>query len=613
MADYPREINLDADTEERLRSYLEEQLLNSEAERGQWLDNLIRWQREYWAEPIKERATFPFTGAATIVIPLAAIAVEAIHSRNMTTLFALQQFISVKSLHDEYEDLADPVEKWLDYEFVKGMKIEKALESPALEFVKFGTGVGKSGYEKIMKTAVRSTADGNEEEFTVITKQGPTIDGVPLNRFIMPLAALDPQEAPWCGELHSEMTYTVLGYIESGMFRPDVREKLEAWLTNPSVMQTGAVDTTRKFEQSQEMLEKRQAVWPARLDWAEIWMAFDVDQSGKQKEIVIHYHRESQTILSLRYNWHSDLRRPYRLGQYFPVEHRWTGIGVCKQAEQTQKEVTTQHRQRLDNATLANVRMIKVNKMSGYGPKEPIFPGKMWFVDNMEDIETIQMGEIYPSAYNNETSTLQYFQQRVGINDNNLGMPQVGTPGTATSDLARIQEGNKKFDYSYKRFKSFVNELILDGVCNIHQFGPRNLSYITKSSNAAQLQQFLALPIEDIRNATCLEIVAAGQQQNKLLDRQNYTQLIQGIQVYYTQMFELAQATGNGQLIQLIGQKAPAAATELMKQMLQTFDLNKIDRILLSELLKNGSLPTIGAGGTGGATPPLLGSGVPNA
>jgi hypothetical protein len=45
------------------------------------------------------------------------------------------------------------------------------------------------------------------------------------------------------------------------------------------------------------------------------------------------------------------------------------------------------------------------------------FPGKMWFVDNKDDIDTMQMGEIYPSAYNNESATLQYHQQRSGINE----------------------------------------------------------------------------------------------------------------------------------------------------------------------------------------------------
>ena len=64
------------------------------------------------------------------------------------------------------------------------------------------------------------------------------------------------------------------------------------------------------------------------------------------------------------------------------MEGRWTGIGVGKQNEQFQALITTIHRQRLDAGTLANMGQLALKKTSGYGPDEPIWPGKMWFVDN---------------------------------------------------------------------------------------------------------------------------------------------------------------------------------------------------------------------------------------
>jgi hypothetical protein len=256
MGDYPRNISLDEDTKTRLISYLNEQLINHEAERADFLTKLIRWQKEYWAEPITEKATFPFSGAATIVIPLAAIGVEAIHARNMTTMFALSQLVSVKSHDDIYADMQEPVERFLNREFIKGMKFEENFQSPALEFVKYGTAVGKSGYEKIVRKAVRPTANGEEEEFTVITKQGPTVDGVPLNKYLQPYAANDPQQAPWVGEYHSRTSFEVINLINSGFFADGTREALEAWLNAP-VGGGATVDSTRKFEESQAQLEKK--------------------------------------------------------------------------------------------------------------------------------------------------------------------------------------------------------------------------------------------------------------------------------------------------------------------------------------------------------------------
>jgi hypothetical protein len=473
MADYPREIYLEPDREDALISFLETELFNHYAERGPHLDDLMRWQKDYWATPTTKQATFPFTGAATIIIPLSAIAIEAIHSRTMTTAFGIPQFVSAQAVSGDWDNATRPVERFMDRELLVEMKARRAFGDCFLEAEKFGTMIGKTGYEKIIKTAVRSIGD-TEEEFDVTIKDGATFDPVSDARFLMPLSSKDPQTAPWCGEEHTESAYQVMLMESSGMFRPKTIidgpaendpadwSKLKAWV-NSGMGDANILVEGKKFQQNQEDLEHTKPTFPHTIDWQEIWCGFDVDGSRKPKEIVVHFHRESRTIMSVRYNWHSDLRRPYRVNVYFPIEHRWRGIGICKKNEQFQREVTTQHRQRLDNATLANMRMLKVHKLSGYGPREPIFPGKMWFVDDMSHVETFQLGEIYPSSIPERASyTAIYSQQRTGVNETTLGMPQVGTPGTATSDLARIQEGNKKFDFVYANHQ---------GVCERNHHG----------------------------------------------------------------------------------------------------------------------------------------------
>src|SRR5690606_26168552 len=362
-------------------------------------------------------------------------------------------------------------------------------------------------------------------------------------------------------EEHSRSPYEVMMLEDAGMFRPGTiistdpdpninNSKLAGWLdsTRPA---PGDSDGN-KFEENQQNLENTGPVWPDRINWVEIWLPFDVDGSGQLREIVVHYHRDSRTIMSIRNNWIKNLRRPYITGVYFPVEHRWRGIGICKKNEQFQREVTTQHRQRLDNATLANMRMIVVHKLSGYGPREPIFPGKMWFVDDMTHISTIQMGEVYPSSYNNEQATLIYSQQRSGVNEAILGMPQVGTPGTATSDLARIQEGNKKFDFVYGNFREFAEEIVTEVACVIQQFGPRNLAYFNQVENGRLVKQFFEMPQEYIRDGLLIQLKTAGQTQNKILDRQNWQQIAVHLQAYYQGLVSLAQPLGDPQLLRLI-------------------------------------------------------------
>lgn len=609
---YPRELNLDSDTEARLISYLREELVRHYFERQIAIDELKTWQQDYWAKPAQEKKTFPFTGAANIVIPLTAIAVETIHARMMTTLLALRPFLSAKAVGPIGEDAEKPLARLLDTEILShGSNGRKAIGDALLEGTKFGTMIAKTGWEEITKKAVRPLADGTNEEFPVLIRRGAAIDAVSQARFLFPFTSKDPQLDAWVGEEHSEGPYRVKLLEESGFLRKGTYEKLYNWVQQASVGTPPAL--ARQYERDQEILEKRESHWPRRIDWVELWCAFDVDQDGQEEEIVVHYHIASQQIMSIRYNWYEDLHRPYRTGVYFPVENRWRGIGICKLNEQFQREITTMHRQRLDNATMANMRMIKIHKLSGYGPNEPIFPGKMWFLDDMEHMDSVQMGEVYQSAFANEQGTLIYSQQRTKINELNLGMPQVGTPGTATSDLARLQESNKGFDFVMDGVKEFVGGIACDTLVNIAQFGVRHSEYLQFAEGAEKLQQILLLPTPLLRDNVIFDIASISQQRNKIIERQDWIQISQILQNYFTGMLQLAQFSP--QLIPVIVKRGMLGGTEALKQILESYDVRNIDRIVLTEIERilgdasatAGAVPVEGGGaGTpqnGGAQP----------
>jgi hypothetical protein len=610
---YPREVYLSPERDDALKSFLDLELINHYMERDDFVNRLIRYQKEYWAEPKSKIKTFPFTGAASIVIPLTAIAVEAIHSRTMTTLFGLEdQIVTVKAKNKDWSDYATPFERFLNHELLDIIDIYKPLNDINLEITKLGTGVSKCSYERVVRTGVRER-NGVEETFEVTVKDGASVYAVPLGKFLMRFDEHNVETSQWCGEEHNDTIDDIEKKEKAGMFRKGTADKLWAWVTRSVA---GTVGVERKTQRAQELLEGRTPVWPKYIDWNEIWLNFDVigeDGSNQQREIVVCYHRGARIFMSIRNNWHHDLRRPYDTEVYFPVEHRWTGIGICKQNEQFQQEVTTQHRQRLDNATIANMRMIKINKSAGYGPGEPISVGKIWLVDNKDDVEAFQMGEIYNSAFQNEQATVIYSQQRTGVNEVTMGMPQVGTPGTATGDLTRLQEGNKKFDYAYKNVKRLTNRIILKTSLNIQQFGPRDLQYFEQTDGGDMVQHVLTLPPQQLSDGLLLNIKAIGQQQNKIIDRQNWVTMAPMLQQYITGMLQLSQEAGIPQLAQHIAMKGLQGGTEVMKQILESYDVRNIDKVLLLELLdmqkKLTQPPQAGNNvpsnpGSGGSAPP---------
>lgn len=602
---YPRLLDLSEEREDELKKYLDSVLLTHDTEREKFVDELIRLQEDYWAEPSSEKRKFPFTGAANIIIPLTAIVVETVHAKNMTQLFGLRQFVNVKSVNPQYEQMAVPFETYFDHELKHSIKFKKGIEPAILELEKLGTGVTSTSYENVVKFGVREGPNG-EETFPVTVKRGAKVHSVPLSRFIFPYTASDLEFAPWVGEEHDKTLHEIKLFETSGLFYDGTVDALKFYFENIS---SGGM----RYTENQEDLEKRKpSPFGERIQFVELWLSFDVDNSGEEKEIVVHYHRQSRMLMSVRHNWNFDLRRKYRTGVYFPVEHRIIGIGIGKQNKEFQKEVTTQHRQRLDNATLANMRMIKVSKLSGYGPNEPIFPGKMWFLDDLSQVDTFQLGEIYPSAYNNEQQTLLYSQQRTGINELALGMPQAGTPGTATSDLARVQEGKKKADYTYGNIKTLTDTTLNDTLLCIAQFGPSNPYYFENIEGGNLVGQFLSLPPELIKDALILEIASAGEKDNNIVDRQNWMQISQILQQYIQGMIQLANLTGDQQLMASIVQKGMIAATEAQKQILESYELRNVDRMIIGELLQNGLIQPSQPGGNSGAIGPSQVGGMVN-
>lgn len=589
--DYPRELNLGEEREQALRMYLDIEIQTHRSERSAWVDDLRRWQEDYWSTPSSKEATFPFKGACNVIIPLTAIAVESIHAREMTTLFALPQFTSCSITSPETQEQKYDLERAIDWELLKGCDIYNFADQALLENKKLGTCVGKVGFEKIVKTAVRMV--GNEEQdFDIVVKQGPTCDAVPLANFIMPFVATDPQIAPWCGEEHLSNFYDVEQKINSGLFRKQSLEQLRGYFAQGQNLASAPYTESVRREQKQAPVQ-----YPRELGWYEIALEFDVDSGdvtdqyhindNKKKEIIVHYHYPSHTFLSIRYNWYSDLHRSWRICNYFPMEHRWAGIGIGKMNEQFQEVITAQERQRIDNGTLANMRMFKAKQGSGISPNEPVFPGKIWMVEEMDDFQAVVGGsEVYPSSYNNSNAMTVFSQQRVGNNELNMGQPQAGTPETASVGLTRVQEYSRKFDYAFTRSKRFLKQIILDVLCVQQQFGFRDRRYFdTLGPNGQFVEQLLSMDPADIRSELFFTVDVVGQDKNDVMDRNNWTQYGGLLTQYWQQMIELAQLSQNPQLISVVMAQAMMSGTEAMRQISEGFDIRQVDQMLLPQQL----------------------------
>lgn len=574
-----RQLDPDPSILDALKGYLNVELQNHNAERSALDDRIIAEQKDFWAEPSVGQDELPVVGFASLIIPLTAIAVEAIHARTMGQLYGLKELTTV-SVSDKANGIKSDLGKLFDNELMNNIKFKEKTEPAILQLTKHGTGIITTGYREVKTHIVQVDADGKELKVPIYKEKGTTIDGVPVEDYVMPFYATSVEDAPWIGHRFRVSEHNIRQMVASSMLGPEAYMNLTTYYRG--------INSTSEVLNNQRELTDTEVVYPSEVTLTRVLLDWDVDGNDELSSIEVIYHEDSLQILSLTY---SD-ERNYDKGVYMPLEYRWYGYGIAKMNHEFQVEVTTQHRQRLDNATIANMAMFKVKRRASYiKDDEPIFPGKKWFVEEMDDIEPMFIGDVKASAYNNENQVVIYSQQRMGVNELTLGMPNIGTPGTASDSMARVQESNRKFDYAYNNTKDFLNKVVYRAAQQIIKHGPVQRSVFEILPKGAEIEAFLKNK-DVLSNKLLFNIQLAGAKNNKVLDRNTYTQLSGLATQYWTQVLALANQTGDQNLVQEITKKAMGSADGLMLEVLRAWDVpNPEDHIFNFDAYKPAALP----------------------
>src|SRR5262249_26247279 len=137
------------------------------------------------------------------------------------------------------------------------------------------------------------------------------------------------------------------------------------------------------------------------------------------------------------------------------------GHGYAELLENYQEELSTTHNQRLDNATVANIRALRVSpRARALDSNMELYPAAL-LVGEKDEIESIQVGDVYPSTFKNEEMTLGLVARRAGISPAVSG---AGTGGmmkgksqqySAQGTLAVMQENNSVVGYATSEFRNF--------------------------------------------------------------------------------------------------------------------------------------------------------------
>jgi hypothetical protein len=571
-----------------LMDYLRTEITQSLNDRSHLEARWNRYLTSYRAMPLDDIKRFPFEGAANLVLPVIATDVDTVFSRLMGILFAAENLWSCKPLKPEMVQYAPRLQEFLQWAQTAELNVYSAVADWLLELSKLGTGILKSRYTRESKRVYqfRETDRGVIEQIAqLMIKDHPVVQHVSLFDFLIPATAVDIQSAPWVSERLSLTWGQMQNRVAAGIYQ-NPKNITSAWARDRGGDQTRVMQALDAYTPG---LSDKLDIW-------ESWLDFDIGGIGEPMALVATIHLPTMSLLRVDYNPFFNQEKPYADARYLRQEKRFYGVGLCEMLDQFQDEISTMHNQRLDNATLANSTMFKARKGIGIKQDEPVFPGRWFLLDDLNDVQPMAMGQRYDSTVPYEQLTLSYATRRTGVTDYISGAdnPSIGY-GTATTAVQQLREGTKRFDQVLRECRRCLGIVGTHVVELYQQFNQHGKEYLAMGQEDGQyVHQILQFPLEQIRASIGIELTATSASLNKEVEIRTNQIIMQMVMQFYQQIMQGVSYMVNPQMppeIRYLAAEMVQGGTILMRRILDSYGVQDADALVptLGGMIQSGS------------------------
>ena len=581
-------------------------------------ENYTEWERLYEARPRVARKTEPWVNCANLVVPLIGTAVDSVTARLIEAVFGGKQLWVGTAKSAKWAALANPIQDWINWVGKDVMKMYDVSLNWFLTTVKTGTGILKLPWERRLRNVMYNDENGGQVNEQIVVHDGPKPQSIhPSDFFVSPdaHATKDIQYCEWVAH-RGRYTKKLLKELEFSGTLYDVEKIFLSPRTQATDLEAEVQGNTGVSISQYNDYE----VW-------EIWCSYDINEDGIPEELVVTYHPETQTILRAVYNFYRHQERPFHIIPFMPRDNSIWGIGICQMLQDIQEEVTTMHNQRLDNATIANQKAFL--RVSGTSIGDPVIgPGAIIDVDDIDDFKELKIGDNHPSLLGEELHTNSIGEKRTGVSDYTSGRESsaIGSRATATSTLALIREGNKRFRMTIKAIRESLRNIAHQVIMLYQQFAADDgvMFEIFSEDEKAIVQEYFKLPPEFSRANIAIDVPALSEADNKEADRQSYIMLLQVMQQFYSAMMEaftVAQSPQAPPPIKQLALQGAQAGAKMWQRVLEAFDFRdpesftpNVEDMLMLDIAQMDMMGGMGSGGNnsfGGlaSTPPEQGMG----
>lgn len=448
------------------------------------------------------------------------------------------------------------------------------------------------------------------------------VTNVPLHRFLAYPGITDWHNAPFIGDVSWVSPSQMFRWVDEGLIKEEKAKNI--------LEQVGQHHARDDIFPGPRL--EPQAIPPNYVAICDIYMHWNRGELGNRpQKIRVIYERQTSEVLWVE-NWDKK-RIPYELVYFQRDEDDLFGLGLGNYIETLQSAINTSANQTIDNATLANTRMIVSPPGSGLKPGDKIYPGRVIVSSMPDQIRPWAMGDIHQSSMAMMELMRQTMQQTSGASDSMQGMPDTvaKTRHTLGGQMLNLQYGAGKLDLSSAEIEEGLSNIIWHTLFLLTEYAsgrefefptkPKSrtdmVSDILQGQDLAGIDELLQARLdpeevdmltfqltstpEEILRKERFKITPSHRFSNKETERQAALMLSQLVTQYLTKMIELGmmitqfQGQPGSELMIATVMKAWDSANRAMKRVLLSFSVEEAGDILIElQEVMNGFGPGMG-------------------
>lgn len=545
-----------------------------------------RWLDNYSGKPLEAIRTTPFYRASNFIPQLIRMHTDILSARIFGLILATKPMWRVQTLIPDikHEDLEN-VNEWMEFISKFQLRLPEVFDSGIYRGFKTGQCMVKGPWVSDSRIKVLGRSDDGKS----LNKREQVQEYLDLRPLAFDDVWVYPITVQWLRD--ARMIFHRLRLAKEDVLWRDANR---IWDSD------ACVKLLNSPEQSQGAARESQATEAGISLTADVvrpFTAIEVTgdyelEPGKTYEIVVVFNPKvsgKDGFLRGYYNPYQKLRHPYGEIKFLPREDFIYGYSIPEILEQSQEEQAQIHNARRDANTIGNTPTFKKKRYADMpNPSTEWYPGKVFELEDMNDMDILNLQAQYNSMIDEEKFVLYLAEQYSGVQapmqGYGAGVLQ-GKRGIYNSGgtLALLAEGNRRLDIYLQRARypfHDIGNLIFQ---SYKQFRPNGGEFISWGDKGNAIKKLFQLEEPDDYPGFFFNISASDSSANREVDRTGLLLMANTMASYYRQIVEAAASItqlSKDHPLQGVLLSTLDGAKDLASRLLFAFDIGDRKRLL---------------------------------